>query len=342
MAEAKTLPFESAAQASRVLGFLDTGNYALNYALSGRLRGGWPLGHTVEIFGDPSTGKSYLLYRAFAKAQEAGGIALLDEPEGSFNAVWAEEHLGVNADALRYTQSMTVSDHLKVGEAFTGLVGKEGFDPGVMGLDSLAVLSTDHELKEGLGKRDMTKAQEVRALFRILKSKLRHVPVTYLIANHVTANIGGWNDRTTPGGGGPKYHSGVRVDLRSASKIKREGTREYLGVIVNAFVEKNRFGPPWKQVRFAIPFYEPLLPSSGLIPVLLDVGYLHNHNHWLVVHTGEELKLRVHKTDFLKQDQSARELLEARPALLEEADAYIAQREAVFTMAGAVLEESAE
>jgi len=338
---AQTLPFESAREAAATVGFLHSGNYVLDYVVSGRLyNGGWPLGHVTEIYGAQSTGKSFLINRAIAQAQRQGGDALLDDTEGAFNPDWAEEALGVDPDSLRLTQSLTVKDHYEVAKVYLEWLGTQPISCSVLALDSIAVLSTEQEISNAFEKRDMTRAQEVRMLFRTLKRHVRKVPCAFLCTNHVIANIGGWNDTTTPTGSGLKFHAGVRVELRSPRKIKLESTGEYTGVIVNVFVEKNRFGPPWRQCRIAIPFHEPINPLSGLIPFLLDYGYFGvNGASWLIDSSGESIGIRAHKSDFLKQDQAAAELLGLYPNLIEEVDTWLRSKASAVRTAGEVVED---
>jgi recombination protein RecA len=329
------LDVRSARDAVCVPGWLDTGNHALNWAISGRFGGGYPLGHSVEIFGDPSTGKSFLIARALACAQAQGGVALLDDTEGAYNLNWMQA-LGVDVDHLAYENSRTVDEHLKLAQrfiaAFTALFEKKRVKgPGMLACDSLAQLTTKHEVETQLDKRDMTKAAELKAFFRLIGGQLIGTHMTHISANHTIANIGNmWNPRTTPGGGGPKFQCSVRVDLRGVSKLRND-PGEYIGVLCRAVVEKNRLAAPWKEVRLAIPFYRPISPASGLIPVLLDLGILEQERQMLR-YQGQKLKLRaymgktgqVNKKRALEQDEAGERLLDMVPELLEEADARLA------------------
>ena len=199
------LSVKSARDALAVTGWLDSGNYALNWAISGRLLRGYPLGHCVEAFGDPGTGKSFLLARALGMAQQQGGVAMLDDTEGAYNLEWIGT-LGVDADRLAYKRSRTVKDHLEVATAFVKAYKSLGLTvPGVLAADSLAQLSTEHELATRLDKKDMSKAAELKAFFRIMAGDLADLPVVYIAANHTIANIGNFfQSRTTPGGGGSR------------------------------------------------------------------------------------------------------------------------------------------
>jgi len=325
------LEVRSARDAISVQGWLDTGNYALNWAISGRFHDGYPLGHTVEIFGDPSTGKSFLIARAISRVQAADGVALLDDTEGGYSLDWMR-NLGINVDQLAYEHSRTVKDHLGVTQTFLKAyqsLKKPG--PGLLACDSLALLSTEHELETQLEKRDMSKAAELKAFFRIIAGALNPLPIVHLSTNHTIANIGHpWQKRTTPGGGGPKFQSSVRIDLRSISKIKVKDAAEYLGVICRAVIDKNRLAPPWKEVRLAIPFHQPISRASGLIPVLLNLDIIEQVGQFLR-YRGRKLKLRsfASKDKFLRQDEEAERLLDLVPEILEEADAQLTEAAAM-------------
>lgn len=320
------LSVKSARDALQVKGWLDSGNYALNWAISGRLLRGYPLGHTLEIFGDPGTGKSFLIARAIAMAQSQNGVALLDDIEGAYNLEHMERHLGINVTELAMTdpRSRTVQDHLKASQAFLkAYVESKQKGPGVLALDSIAQLSTEHEMEVQLEKRDMSKAGDLKAFYRLVGGDIFDLPVIHIAANHTIANVGNmYQPRTTPGGGGPKFTATVRVDLRAVSKIK-SGV-EYIGVICTAFIEKNRITAPWKRVQMAIPFGEPIARTSGLVPLLAGLGVLKERGQFLFY--GSKKIGRAYgdkKERFLDSDVVGAELVQQHPQILEETDAAL-------------------
>lgn len=335
----------AARDAAQVRGWLSTGNYALNWAISGRFQRGYPLGHVVEIFGDHSTGKSFLVARAVAEAQLAGGHALLDDTEGAFNPEWSARTLGVDVDALAYLQphSRTVEEHYDAIKAFTDTVRDLWGEPELtrpvpvaaptpylLALDSLALLSTEHELESGMDKVSLTRAKLIHRMFRMIGSAISDQPICYLITNHTIANIGGgpYRPTTTPGGGGPKYQASVRLDLRTPSKIKKKSTGEVTGVVIRVIVAKNRIAPPFREVKIAIPFNRPIDSHSGLIETLLWLGLISTSKGHSIVYRGEDTKIPGHKSKgHLDRDLSAARLLQKFPKLLEEADAELAKRE---------------
>lgn len=320
-----------ASDAAQVAGWLDTGNYALNYAISGRFNRGYPFGHIAEIYGLESTGKSFLVARAVAEMQKAGGNVVYDDPEGGLSENWIRVQLGVNTDNLVYDRSDTVEEHYSFIEKLIEAFDKQDdAAPLLIGLDSASLLSTEHELSVGLDKPSLDKAKKLHAFCRTLGSKLHDRPIIYLATNHVYEKIGAspWESKHESSGGKAfKYESSVRISMRTPKKVKKG--KDIVGVIVRAVVEKTRFTPPYKEAEIAIPYESPIEPASGLIPILLDIGILSIDGHSLA-YEGEDTGIKAHKTSKLKQDRSGRELLERFPDILIQTDEMLDERENVI------------
>lgn len=74
-----------------------TGSLALDYALG---TGGWPLGHPVEVFGQPDIGKSSVIgFSAIRNAQQMGKFCAIIAVEPGFDKEWAVKN-GVDPDRL--------------------------------------------------------------------------------------------------------------------------------------------------------------------------------------------------------------------------------------------------
>lgn len=309
---------EIAADSETLHGYLSTGNLALNYIISGKLDGGWPLGHVSEIYGDPSTGKSYLVARAIAEALSLGGVAVLDDTENAFNSVWASSALGVDISRLVRASTRTVEEHCDLIEAMVKAIKANNITtPSVLALDSLPLLSTKEEVEGGMEKLNMKRAQVIKKAMRLMAAPLNEVHTAYLIANHTIDNIGDiYNPKTTPGGGGVKFQATVRLQLSVASKMKDASGKNYIGVKVRAQVTKNRLVPPYKKTEMLIPFYSPITPTSGLIPLLFDLGVISGDRK--IEYKGAKTDIPVNKSDFWKQDESAMQLLEVCPEIIQD------------------------
>ena len=108
-------------------------------------------------------------------------------------------------------------------------------------LDSLGMLSTSKELAdsaEGKDTRDMTRAQVVKAIFRILTLKLGKANVPLLITNHTYDVVGAYVPTKEMGGGsGLKYAASTIIYL---SKKKEKDGKEVIGNIIKAKAAKSR------------------------------------------------------------------------------------------------------
>lgn len=327
-------------------GWIDTGNYALNWAVSSRFSRGWPLGRIVEIFGDNSTGKSFLVLRALAQAQLEGGFAFLDDTEAALTMSWAEQKLGVDPKKLAYVnpRSQTIKEHqdrmIAFIAAFKKLLEMQGGKharPSVAALDSLGHLTTEYELENGT--KDPKRPQDIHLFYRIIGSGIADLPVVYIVANHKIAAWGQFARDDSSGGQGTKYAASIRINLYSPTKLKNPTTGEFTGVIVSAYVEKNRLVQPWRTVKIAIPWDRPLNRYSGLVTMLMGRKILTAEGKNLV-YREEDTGIPAAKSDFLKQDTNCLKLLEKFPNLLEELDAQFEQEEK--QMGGDVVEDTAD
>lgn len=280
--------------------FFDTGNYALNFNLSGRWDGGWPEGQVTIISGDPSTGKSLLMKHAmeeFAK-KHPDGIVILDDTENAYvdysgssvgkvegrfmrvSTDSVEEHSALMFDGQRNPNNPKKFDV----EPLIPKISAAGIKHILIVVDSIAAWSTEHELEVGLDRPDMSKAKVLKALFRIIKDDMKQYNVTYMVTNHLIHTIGDFmvpSKKIEPGGGGPAFQASVRVCLALASKIKEKGQEKsrnddnnIIGIVTKAQTQKNRFYPPYRSCELKIFFDRGVDRYSGLIPLLEGIGII--------------------------------------------------------------------
>jgi len=267
--------------------WVTSGNYALDWAISGKLvGGGFPVGRVVEIFGDPSTGKSVLLMNAMKATQDLGGEAFYDDPEQGYDEFFAKNALGVDVKNIHMADSEIVEEHFERVEKAVNKV--RAYDEDVLvtfALDSLAMLSTKHEKETGFEKVDMFKAKLIRQGMRKLGGWFNKKRVLYLVSNHVIDNIGVMYGpkTTTPGGGGIKFQASVRVELNMGKRIVDPQFKDkVLGVHVRAEVVKNKVSPPFKKCEFDISFEKGVDKCSGMFDVLVGEGVFKEAGGWYV------------------------------------------------------------
>lgn len=256
--------------------YFDTGSFALNWCISGlALSGGMPGGRVVEIFGDPSTGKSLIIYKMMAAVCRAGGFIILDDTESCYMEPYAAK-LGVENKRVIPMDSDTVEEHFeRVLVVLADLRSKVGpHVPILIALDSLAMLRTQHEADTPIDKRDLSKASVVRKGMRQLRVAMRKdVNTCYVVANHVIANIGDkYRPRTTPGGKAVPFQSSVRLELLLSNKVIEEGTKRVLGVETIAKVVKNKIIEPFRQCRVRVMYRTGIVPNYHLYETAQAAG----------------------------------------------------------------------
>jgi len=278
--------------------WVSTGNYALNKIISGDFNKGLPFGKVIEIFGDPSTGKSLLMSHLMAAVQKSGGIAVLDDTENAYNPFFGES-IGINNDDLIRIKSKTVEEHIE--KLFIGWEDKDGKKkksivqlllkdnpelPIIICLDSLALLSTRHEQDTAFDTNDMSKAKLIKKGYRLASEFLEMHNVLYVVSNHVYTKIGVLygNPKATPGGTGTPFQSSVRLDLVKGKKLKakivdesEEGAEPVedknapdIGIETHVRVDKNRLAPPFRKATLEIYWDSGVSAESGLLGVLED------------------------------------------------------------------------
>jgi len=109
-------------------------------------------------------------------------------------------------------------------------------------LDSLGMLSTSKEVQDatdGKETRDMTRAQVIKSIFRILSLKLGTAGIPLIVTNHTYDVVGSYVPMKEMGGGsGLKYAASTIIFL---SKSKEKDGTEVVGNIVKCKAFKSRF-----------------------------------------------------------------------------------------------------
>ena len=140
-------------------------------------------------------------------------------------------------------------------------------------LDSLGMLSTTKEVEdtsEGKETRDMTRAQVLKACFRVLTLKLGRAKVPMVITNHTYDVVGSMFPTKEMGGGsGLKYAASSIVYL--SKKKEKDGT-EVIGNIIHCKNHKSRLTVENKMVDVRLLYERGLDRYYGLLDLALEHG----------------------------------------------------------------------
>ena len=140
-------------------------------------------------------------------------------------------------------------------------------------LDSLGMLSTTKEVEdtaEGKETRDMTRAQVLKAAFRVLTLKLGRAKVPMVITNHTYDSMGSMFPTKEMGGGsGLKYAASSIIYL--SKKKEKDGT-EVIGSIVHCKNHKSRLTVENKMVDVRLTYDKGLDRYYGLLDLAVKHG----------------------------------------------------------------------
>tara|TARA_B100000073_G_C23734403_1_gene571761 strand:+ start:797 stop:1813 length:1017 start_codon:yes stop_codon:yes gene_type:complete len=264
-------------EAGDIESFIDTGSYALNGLLSGSIHGGLPANKITAIAGESATGKTFFLLgmvKHFLDANPEGGVIYF-ESESALTKTMIEDR-GIDSKRMVIVPVTTVQEFrtqsLKLLDSYLEQSSGER-KPLFIALDSLGMLSTTKEVEDtsdGKETRDMTRAQIIKAAFRVLTLKLGRAKVPMVITNHTYEVVGSYVPMKEMGGGsGLKYAASSIIYL--SKKKDKDGT-EVVGNIVTCKNQKSRITKENTSVDVRINFEKGLDKYYGLLELAVKYG----------------------------------------------------------------------
>ena len=240
-------------------GHIDTGSYIFNGLVSGSIQGGVPGNKITAIAGESSTGKTFFclgMVQSFLERNPNGGVIYF-ESESAISKDLIENR-GIDSSRMILVPVSTVQEFrtqsIKILDKY--LEQKEQ-QPMLMVLDSLGMLSTTKEVEDseaGKETRDMTRAQVVKSIFRVLTLKLGKANVPLIVTNHTYDVVGAYMPTKEMGGGsGLKYAASNIIYL---SKSKEKDGKEVVGNIIKAKLAKSRLAKENSQVAIRLYYDE--------------------------------------------------------------------------------------
>lgn len=241
--------------------FIPSGSALLDCLLGG----GWPLGRISNIVGDRSTGKTLIAIEAAANFlntfSPAHAKVYYIEAEAAFDKRYAAS-LGMPIRKVEFPEDMlTVED---VFEHLTGVLEKlkddTRFNPILYIIDSLDALSDRAEQKQDMdkGTYGAQKAKMLSQMFRRVVQALEKKRVHLMIISQVRDNIGVMFGKkySRSGGRALDFYASHIIYLAQVGTVKRTVNKitRTIGVEVKAKAEKNKIGPPLRDVQFPIRF----------------------------------------------------------------------------------------
>jgi RecA/RadA recombinase len=257
-------------EAGDVESFIDTGSYIFNALLSGSIHGGLPANKITAIAGESATGKTYFLMgivkNFLDKNPDAGVVYFESESAITKNMVTDR---GIDPDRMVIVPVTTVQEFRTQAIKILDRYMEQDVSvrkPLFLCLDSLGMLSTTKEVEDtsdGKETRDMTRAQVLKAAFRVLTLKLGKAKVPMVVTNHTYDSMGSMFPTKEMGGGsGLKYAASSIIFL--SKKKEKDGT-EVVGNIVHCKNHKSRLTIENKMVDVRLTYDKGLDKYYGLL-----------------------------------------------------------------------------
>ena len=280
--------------------WISTGNYALNYLISGDFNRGVPLGKVTVFAGESGAGKSYICSGNIVRhAQEQGIFVVLIDTENALDEAWLHA-LGVSTDEsklLKLSMAM-VDDVAKTISTFMSdyKALPDGERPKVLFvIDSVGMLLTPTDVNQfeaGDMKGDLgRKAKSLTALVRNCVNMFGAYGVGMVCTNHTYASQDMFDpDDKISGGQGFIYASSIVVAMKKLKlKEDEEGNKisDVMGIRSACKVMKTRYAKPFEGVQVKIPYSTGMSPYSGMVDLAEKKGLLKKDGNRLAFTTSD-------------------------------------------------------
>jgi len=322
--------------------WISTGNFALNYLISGDWNKGIPLGKVSVFAGESGAGKSYICSGNIVKsAQDQGIFVVLIDSENALDEAWLQAlDVDTSEDKLLKLNMSMIDDVAKTISTFMAdykAMAEEDRPKVLFVVDSLGMLLTPTDVDQfnkGDMKGDMgRKPKALTSLVRNTVNMFGSHNVGLVATNHTYASQDMFDpDDKISGGQGFIYASSIVVAMKKLKlKEDEDGNKisEVRGIRAACKVMKTRYAKPFEGVQVKIPYETGMNPYSGLLELFEAKGVIVKQGNRLKYETidGEELLEYRKKWDGELLDKVMSDYLirEASVVNTDEADEEVAE-----------------
>lgn len=262
----------------------------INVALSGRMDGGLTPGLTV--FAGPSkhfkTAFAMLLAKSYQEKYPEAAILFYDSEFGAPQAYF--DSFGIDTDRVIHTP-ITDIEQLK-HDLMSQINSIERGDQVIIIVDSVGNLASKKEVEdalEGKSVADMTRAKQMKSLFRMCTPHLTIKDIPMVVVNHTYKEIGLYPKDIVSGGTGI-YYSADNIYIIGRQQEKDTTGLTGYNFIIN--VEKSRMVREKSKIPVEVSFEGGISTWSGLLDVALESGHVIKPQNGWYQKAGEEKKYR--------------------------------------------------
>ena len=244
----------------------------INVALSGKLDGGIIPGLTM--WAGPSkhfkTAFSLLMAKAYMDKYKDAVLLFYDSEFGT--PIKYFETFEIDMDRVLHTP-LTDIEQLKF-DIMQQLAEVNRGDKLIIVLDSIGNLASKKEVEdalEGKSVADMSRAKQVKSLFRMVTPHLNIKDISMVVVNHTYKEIGMF-PKDIVGGGTGSYYSADNIYILGRQQDK-EGT-EIVGYHFIINVEKSRYVKEKSKIPISVSFDGGISKYSGLLDLAIESGHV--------------------------------------------------------------------
>jgi RecA/RadA recombinase len=244
----------------------------INVALSGKLDGGIIPGLTM--WAGPSkhfkTAFSLLMAKAYMDKYKDAVLLFYDSEFGT--PIKYFETFGIDMERVLHTP-LTDIEQLKF-DIMQQLQDVNRGDKLMIILDSIGNLASKKEVDDALdGKSvaDMSRAKQVKSLFRMVTPHLNLKDISMVVVNHTYKEIGMF-PKDIVGGGTGSYYSADNIFILGRQQEKTGTEVTGYNFIIN--VEKSRYTKEKSKIPIAVSFDGGIQKYSGIVDIAIEGGFV--------------------------------------------------------------------
>jgi len=244
----------------------------VNVALSGNLDGGLTPGLTM--FAGPSkhfkTAFALLMAKSYMNKYDDAVVLFYDSEFGTPQSYF--DAFGIDTERVLHTP-ITDVEQLK-HDIMNQLQNIEKDDKVIIVLDSIGNLASKKEVEdsiEGKSVADMSRAKQMKSLFRMVTPHLTIKDIPMIVVNHTYKEIGMF-PKDIVGGGTGSYYSADTIWILGRQQDK-DGT-EIVGYNFIINVEKSRYVREKSKIPVTVSFDGGINKWSGLLDVALEGNFV--------------------------------------------------------------------
>ena len=247
---------------------------AINIALSGKLTGGLTPGLTMWC--GPSkhfkTAFSLLMAKSYLDKYPDAALLFYDSEFGTPQSYFTS--FGIDMDRVLHTP-VTDIEQLK-SDIMKQITEVNRGDHLIILVDSIGNLASKKEVDDALDGRsvaDMTRAKQIKSLFRMITPHLSLKDIPMVAVNHTYKTLEMYS-KDVVGGGTGSYYSADNIFILGRQQEKDKSTNEITGYDFIINVEKSRYVKEKSKIPITVSFDGGISKWSGLLDLAVESGHI--------------------------------------------------------------------